>query len=152
MRPTGVTLSALFQLFRGAFVALFALGIFFVGGMASRLAAVAAEGNMLQRFIAGFGHFVASALLLYAAVQILSGIGLLLLQNWARILTIVFSVLGILILLPRTLHHRLVSMLFTLVNLAILIYLLLPGTQTHFQTKKSLGRPADDPSSPVKTA
>ena len=67
MRPTGVTLSALFQFFRGALVALFALGIFFVGGMASRLASLAAEGNMLQRFIAGFGHFVGVALLIYAA-------------------------------------------------------------------------------------
>jgi uncharacterized ion transporter superfamily protein YfcC len=150
MRPTGVTLSALFQFFRGALVALFALGIFFVGGMASRLASLAAEGNMLQRFIAGFGHFVGVALLIYAAVQIVSGIGLLLLQNWARLLTIVFSVLGILTLLPRTLHHRPVSMLFTLFNFAVLIYLLLPGTQSYFQDKKALSGPVNDSSSPVK--
>jgi Predicted membrane protein (DUF2127) len=151
MRPTGVTLSAVFQLFRGALVALFALGIFFVGGMASRLASLAAEGNTLQRFIAGFGHFVGVALLIYAAVQIVSGIGLLLLHNWARLLTIVLSALGILTLLPRTVHHRPVSTLFTLLNLAVLIYLLLPSTQAHFQNKKALDEGPSGPTPPVKT-
>ena len=147
MRPTGVTLTAYFQFFRGAIVALFAAGIFFVGGMASRLAALAAEGNNLQKFLGGLGHFVGVALLIYAAVQIVSGIGLLLQQNWARLVTIVFSALGVLVLLPRAIHLRPVSTLFALLNLAVLIYLLLPETASYFSAKRL---PVDQ--SPVKTA
>ncbi|HMD44230.1 MAG TPA: DUF2127 domain-containing protein [Candidatus Acidoferrum sp.] len=147
MRPTGVTLSAYYQFFRGAVVALFAGGIFFVGGMAARLASLAAEGNNLQRILGGLGHFMGVALLIYAAVQVVCGIGLLLLQNWARILTLVFSALGILVLLPRALHLRPVSTLFALLNLAVLIYLLLPETASYFINKNL---PAD--STPVKTA
>ena len=146
MRPTGVTLSAYFQFFRAAVVALFAAGVFFVGGMASRLAALATEGNNLQRFLGSLGHFVGVALLIYAAVQIVAGIGLLLQQNWARLLTIVFSALGVLVLLPRAIHLRPVSTLFALLNLAVLIYLLLPEAASYFGTKRL---PAD--SAPVKT-
>ncbi len=147
MRPTGVTLSAYFQFFRGAVLALFAGGIFFVGGMASRLASLAAEGNNLQRFLGSLGNFVGAALLIYAVVQIISGIGLLLLQNWARILTMVFSALGILVLLPRAIHLRPASTLFVILNLTVLIYLLLPETASYFLTKKL---PVD--STPVKAA
>lgn len=147
MRPTGVTLSAYFQFFRGAVVALFAGGVFFVGGMASRLASLATEGNSLQRFLGGLGHFIGVALLIYAAVLILSGIGLLLQQNWARLLTIVFSALGVLVLLPRALALHPFSTLFALLNLAVLIYLLLPATASSFLNKRL---PAD--STPVKAA
>ena len=150
MRPIGVTLSASFQFFRGALVALFALGIFFVGGMASRLASLAAEGNMPQRFLASFGRFVGVVLLIYSTVQIASGIGLLLLQNWTRLLTIVFSALGILTLLPRTIHHRPVATLFILLNLAVLIYLLLPSTQAYFQDMKILRNSSNDNFASVK--
>jgi uncharacterized membrane protein (DUF2068 family) len=103
--------------------------------------------NNLQRFLGGLGHFVGVALLIYAAVQIVAGIGLLLLQNWARILALVFSVLGILVLLPRAIHLRPVSTLFALLNLAVLIYLLLPETASYFLNKNL---PAD--STPIKTA
>jgi hypothetical protein len=151
MRPTGVTLSALFQFFRGAMVALFAAGIFLVGGLASRLAALAAEGNTIQRVLGGLGHFLGVALLIYAAVQIICGIGLLLLQNWARILTIVFSALGILFLLPRALHLRPFSALFTILNVAVLIYLLLPETRAYFFNKNLLSNPPANNSSPIKS-
>ena len=146
MRPTGVTLCAYFEFFRGGVVALFAGGIFFLGGMAARLAALAAEGNNLQRFLGGLGHFIGVALLIYATVQIISGIGLLLLQNWARLLTIVFSALGVLVLFSRAIQLRPVSTLFALLNLAVLIYLLLPDTASYF-LKKDL--PTN--STPVKT-
>jgi hypothetical protein len=135
MRPTGITLSAYFQFIRGALDALFAAGIFLAGGLASRLAALAAEGNTIQRVLAGLGHFVGVALLIYAAVQIICGIGLLLLQNWARILTLVFSALGILFLLPRAIHLRPFSALFAILNLAVAVYLLLPETQSYFLNK-----------------
>jgi uncharacterized membrane protein len=138
MRPLGVTLSAYFQFVRATLMATLALGILFVGSMASRLASVAEEGNGLQRFLSGFGHFLAMAFLIYALILIVLGIGLLMGQNWARSLAVVFSGLGILILLPRLFHHHPLSILLALFNLAVLIYLLLPQTRAYFDRKGSM--------------
>jgi len=136
MRPLGVTLSACYEFLRAFLIGLAALGVLFVGGQASRLAGAAAEGNTLQRFLAGFGKFVGIALLLYAGVQLLLGIGLLLRQNWARLATMFFSAVGLLLLLPRLLHMRPVSGFFALLNLAVLIYLALPEARQYFEAKE----------------
>jgi hypothetical protein len=149
MRPTGVTLSAYFQFIRGALVALFATGVFFLGGMAARLASLAAEGNSMQRLLGGLGHFIAIALLICAAVQIICGIGLLMVQNWARILTLIFSALGILFLLPRAIHLRPFSTLFAILNLAVVVYLLLPETKSYFLNKRILVNATTNNSSPT---
>ena len=91
MRPVGVTLSAYFQFVRAALLVLWAMAIMFVSGMVSRLAALATEGNAVQRFLAGFGRFLFAALLIYALIMAVLGFGLLLAQDWARALTIVVS-------------------------------------------------------------
>jgi uncharacterized membrane protein (DUF2068 family) len=135
LRPLGVTLAACFEFLRAALLALFAGGVLFVGNVAARMAGMAAEGNLLQNLLAGFGKFVGAALLVYSAIQLILGIGLLLRQNWARVLAIVFSGIGFLLLLPRLVHLRPVSALFALVNLAVMIYLFLPGTRVYFQEK-----------------
>jgi hypothetical protein len=140
MRPLGVTLSAYFEFVRGALLALLALGALFVGGIASRFVGLAAEGNSLERLLSGLGHFISAALLIYAAITFILGIGLLMGQNWARILTIVFSVLGFLTMLPRLLHHHPISSLFAILNLAVLIYMLLPQTKDYFVKKNAIQR------------
>jgi uncharacterized membrane protein (DUF2068 family) len=135
MRPLGVTFSAYFQFFRGAMMTLAGLGVLFAGGLASRLAAVAAEGNTLQRILSGLGHFLGIALLLYALIHFVLGAGLLLAQNWARFLTIIVSALGVLLMLPKLIHLRPVGGLLAATNLFVLIYLLLPATQAWFENK-----------------
>ncbi|HTQ96031.1 MAG TPA: DUF2127 domain-containing protein, partial [Candidatus Acidoferrum sp.] len=110
---------------------------FFVGGMASRLASLAAEGNSIQNFLSGFGRFISMALLIYAAIILVLGFGLLFSQAWARTLTIIFSALGFLILLPRMFHHHPFSILIALLNLGVLIYLLLPDTRAYFDRKRA---------------
>lgn len=114
------------------------LGVLLVGGLASRLAALAAEGNSMQRILSGFGHFISAILLIYAGIMLILGVGLLMSQGWARALTIVFSALGFLTLLPRMLHHHPFSILFALLNLAVMIYLLLPQTRDYFQKKSAI--------------
>jgi hypothetical protein len=131
----GVTLSAYFQFVRAGLMATLALGVLFLGGLASRLAALAAEGNSLQRILSGFGHFVSMLLVVYACITLVLGIGLLLGQNWARTLTILFSLLGFLTLLPRVIHHHPFSVLIALLNLAVFIYLLLPQARAYFERK-----------------
>jgi hypothetical protein len=143
MRPLGVTLSAYFEFVRAALLAALALGVLFVGGLASRLAALAAEGNSMQRILSGMGHFISAILLIYAGIILILGIGLLMSQGWARVLTIVFSAIGFLTVLPRMIHHHPFSVLFGLLNLAVMIYMLLPQTRDYFQKKGAIEvRPA----------
>jgi predicted membrane protein DUF2127 len=135
MRPLGVTLAAYFQFVRAALFAILALGVLFVGGMASRLVSLASEGNSLQKILSSFGHFLSMAFLIYALIMVILGVGLLMSQKWARFLTILFSALGVLTLLPRIMHFHPLSILFAALNLAVLLYLLLPQTRTYFETK-----------------
>jgi Predicted membrane protein (DUF2127) len=137
MRPLGVTLSACFEFLRAALLLLIALGVLFVGGLASRFASLGEEGDTAQRFLSGLGHFLAVAFLLYALIVAILGIGLLVGQNWARILTILFSAFGALTSLPRLLHHHPLSLLSAALNLAVLIYLLMPEAHGYFERKKS---------------
>ena len=136
MRPLGVTLSACFQFFRGALVGLLGLGALLVGGLASRFASLAAEGNRLQQLLSGFGHLLGLALLIYAFVLILLGVGLLLRQNWARVLTIIFSGFVVLLHLPGLILHRPLPVLLVLLNLVVLVYLLLPEASSYFQNRQ----------------
>lgn len=136
MRPLGITLSAYFQFFRAFLLCILALGARFLGGMAARLASVASEGNAAQRLLSGFGHFLSMAFLIYAVILIILGIGLLSRQNWARSLTIVFSALGFLTVLPRLIHLHPFSFLFGILNLLVLVYLLSAPARVFF-TRKS---------------
>jgi Predicted membrane protein (DUF2127) len=136
MRPVGVTLSAYFQFVRAALLAILALGIRFVGGMASRLASLATEGNSVQQFLSSLGHFLFMAFLIYALILVILGFGLLMGQNWARSLTVVLSGLGFLVLLPRLIHPHPLSVLFGALNLVVLIYLLLPQTRLFFDRRR----------------
>jgi Predicted membrane protein (DUF2127) len=135
MRPLGITLSSYFQFVRAALLTILALAIKFVGSMASRLVALAAEGSGIQRFLSGFGNFIFVVLLVYALIIAILGVGLLLQQNWARMLTILFSGLGVVTLLPRFIHFHPFSFLFGALNLAVLVYLLLPQTRFYFERK-----------------
>jgi hypothetical protein len=138
MRPLGVTLSAYFEFVRAALMALLALGALLLGGMASRFAGLAAEGNSLQGILSGLSRFIFVALLMYARITLALGVGLLLGQNWARLLTVTFSALGCLTPLPKLLHHHPLSSLLALANLAVLIYMLLPQTREYFQRKNAI--------------
>ncbi|HTZ48421.1 MAG TPA: hypothetical protein VMH20_12560 [Verrucomicrobiae bacterium] len=137
MRPLGVTLSAFFQFFRAFLLCILALGARFLGSVAARLASVASEGNAAQRFLSGFGHFLSMALLIYAVILIVLGLGLLWRQNWARSLTIIFSALGFLTLLPRLLHFHPFSFLLGMLNLLVLIYLLSTPARAFFTGKST---------------
>lgn len=133
MRPLGVTLSAYFQFVRAALVAILAIGVMFVSGTAARVASIAAEGNVMQRFLSGFGDFIGTALLAYSVIFIVLGVGLLLRYNWARGLTVFFSALGILTLIPMLIKVSFTAIFFAVLNLIVLLYLLLPSVKATFK-------------------
>jgi uncharacterized membrane protein (DUF2068 family) len=133
MRPLGVTLAAIYQMVRGLFQLLFALGVMLFTGLTAKLASLAAEGNAISRFLAAFGKYLGIVLIIFAVVNVILGLGLWLMQGWARMLTVVFTAISLAALLPFLIHPRPVALLFGLLNVAVILYLMMPGTKRLFQ-------------------
>jgi uncharacterized membrane protein (DUF2068 family) len=133
MRPLGVTLVAIYQMARGLFQLLFALGVMMFTGLTAKLASLAAEGNAISRFLAAFGKYLGIAIIVFALVHVILGFGLWLMQGWARLLTVVFSAISLASLLPFLIHPRPVALLFGILNVLVILYLMMPGTKRAFQ-------------------
>lgn len=90
-RPTGVTILAVLAFCGAGFLVLGALGALFGGALLSSLSS-SGIGMM-----AGVGAaMIAVFLLIFAALDVAIGVGLLKLRNWARVVTIVLIGLGFL--------------------------------------------------------
>jgi hypothetical protein len=136
-RPTGVTIIAVLS-FLGAFVlAVIAFG-FLAGG-----ALIASMGMTLPVSLVGIGVVVAACFFFALGIlYVFNGIGLLKLQNWARILTIVLVGLGLLSaalgILSGLFHFRTLLMLREIcvaaIDLWILSYLFKPHVKQAFGT------------------
>jgi hypothetical protein len=137
MRPLVVTLIGFYQILRGVMYALFALSILAFGGLAAKLASLTAEGNAMQRFLSSFGHIAALIVLVAALFHFAAGYGLLQMQNWGRLLTLLFSAVGLVLLLPFL--HAAVPLIFAAINALTIFYLVLPPVKREFHNQsKSL--------------
>ncbi|HEV2617677.1 MAG TPA: DUF2127 domain-containing protein [Candidatus Acidoferrales bacterium] len=92
-RPTGVTILAVLSFLGAAFCLLAAAGMFIIGSSAG-MAAMAGKGGMNSPLMA-LGAFAGVACLIFAVLYIVNGVGLWKLQGWARLLTILLIVVGI---------------------------------------------------------
>jgi uncharacterized membrane protein (DUF2068 family) len=110
--------------------ALFGLSILLFSSLAVKLISLAAEGSALQRILASFGHIAGIFVLVAAALHLIAGYGLLQMQNWARLLTLVFSAIGIVLLLPFL--HAFFPLVFGFINGFSIIYLVMPPTKRAF--------------------
>ena len=137
MRPLGVTLIALYQILRGVLAMLFALGIMLFAGLASRLAAIAAEGNAVERLLHSLGHWVGIVIVVFAFLHIVAGIGLFFMQNWARLLTLLFSALGLAAMLPGLVLAHGLALFFGIINAVVIIYLVMPSIKRAFHGKRA---------------
>jgi len=131
MRPLAVTLIGYYQILRGLISGLFGLSILAFAGLAAKLASYAAEGNALQRFLSSFGHVAGLIVLVVAACHIAAGYGVLEMQNWGRLLTLLFSAGGLVMLLPFL--HAFFPMIFAVINAATIIYLVAPPIKRAFR-------------------
>ena len=131
MRPLPVTFIGYYQILRGVLSGLFGLSILAFAGLAAKLASLAAEGNALQRFIHYSGHIAGLMIMVAAVFHIVAGFGVLGMQNWGRLLTILFSALGLATLLPFL--HGLVPMVFAAINAATILYLVMPPIKQAFR-------------------
>src|SRR5579859_7786586 len=93
-RPTGVTILAVLSFLGAGLCLLAAAGMFLLGSSAG-LAAMAGRGGGMGGPLMAMGAFAGVAYLILAVLSVVNGVGLWKLQGWARLLTIILLVIGI---------------------------------------------------------
>jgi uncharacterized membrane protein (DUF2068 family) len=135
MRPLGVTLVGFYQILRGVLSVLFGISVIAFSGLAAKLASLAAEGNAVQRLLSDFGHVAGVGIIVFGGVHMLAGYGVLQMQNWGRLLTLLFSAIGLVLVLPGLTHAHIFSLLFGAVNAATILYLAMPPIKRAFHAE-----------------
>jgi len=134
MRPLGVTLVGFYQILRGVLEILFGLSIMLFTGLAAKMASLAAEGNAVENLLRQFGHAAGIGVVVFALVHLIAGYGVLQMQNWGRLITLLFSAIGLVAVLPTLLiHANLFAVLFAAINAAIILYLAMPSIKRAFR-------------------
>ena len=141
-RPTGVTLIAVLYFIGGGFAALAGIGMVAGGGMlATIMNQQGQSAGPLAGMMAGLGAALGIIILALGAIDIVLGVGLIKLKEWARmtvvILTAIFAALGAFGLLTTLAHFVLFATLVRVCVLAlqvwIILYLLKPEVKAAFQ-------------------
>jgi uncharacterized membrane protein (DUF2068 family) len=135
MRPLGVTLVGFYQILRGVLSLLFGLSVLLFSGLAAKLASLAAEGNAVQRLLSDFGHVAGLGIIVFGVVHMLAGYGVLQMQNWGRLLTLLFSAIGLVLVLPGLIHAHIFSLFFGAINAACIFYLAMPPIKRAFHAE-----------------
>ena len=135
MRPLGVTLVGLYQILRGVIGLVFGLSILLFAGLAAKLASLAAEGNAVENILHRFGHLAGLGIIVFAVVHMIAGYGVLQMQNWGRLLTLLFSAIGLVLVLPGVFVANSFSLLFGAINAASIFYLAMPPIKRAFHAE-----------------
>jgi len=138
-RPTGVTILAVLS-FLAACLYLFAAAGLFLLGSSAGLAAMAGRGGSMGGPLAAMGAFAGIACLILAALCLVNGIGLLKLRGWARLLTILLTLLGIVFevlgivraLAPMMIGLIVWDVILIVIDAWILMYLFKPHVKAAF--------------------
>ncbi len=136
-RPTGVTILAVLYFIGTAFLAICGL-LFIVGG--SMLSSLAQSGGPGSALFAAGGAVVGAFFLVLALLELAIGVGFIKLQNWARVVAIVFTgiavlfgALGMFSMLAHVMVFALTIRLITLaIQIWILVYLFKPHVKQAF--------------------
>src|SRR5580698_7025880 len=142
MRPLGATLVGFYQILRGVIGAVFGLSVLLFTGLIAKLTSLAAEGSALAQYIQSFGRAAGLVVIVFGIVHMVAGYGVLRMQNWGRLLTLLFSAVGLVLLLPGLLHGHIFSLLFGAINAACIVYLILPAVKNLFRAQGSSMRMA----------
>ncbi len=132
MRPLGVTLVGYYQVLRGVLDLLFGLCILAFAGLTAKLASLAAEGNAVENILRSLGHLAGLIIILFALVHMIAGYGVLQMQNWGRLLTLLFSAIGLVLVLPGVMHANIFALFFGAINAACIFYLAMPPIKRAF--------------------
>ena len=132
MRPLGVTLIGIYQILRGALGVLFGLSLMLFTSLVTKLASLAAEGNALGNILHSLGRWAGLGIVAFALLHILAGFGLLKMENWGRLLTLLFSAIGLVVLLPVLIVSHGLPLVLAAINAASIFYLALPPIKRIF--------------------
>jgi len=142
MRPLVVTLIGFYQILRGVIYFLVGLSVLAFSGLAAKLGIFGAEGRAMSVFLRGFGHLAGLIIVVVALFIFAAGYGLLQMQNWGRLLTLLFSAVGLVLLLPFLRGFPLPTV-FAAIDAVIIFYLALPSIKRAFHEQdKALRVPA----------
>ena len=138
MRPTGLTLIAVYHYLAAAFLGLQACGLFVGGKVISMLGG--ADAVLLPRTGFLIGVVGGTIFLVLALLHVLAGYGVWSMQNWGRILAIILAVISLLFAVPglvltaMTMHVFIGSyrILRIGISLVIIWYLLKPEVKALF--------------------
>jgi uncharacterized membrane protein (DUF2068 family) len=142
MRPLGITLIGIYQILRGAVGVLFGLSLLLFTSLAAKLASLAADGNAIGNYLHGLGRLAGLGIVVFAALHILAGFGLLKMENWSRLLTLLLSAIGLMILLPVMMVAHGLPLIFGAINAASIFYLALPPIKRIFHRESPALRAA----------
>ena len=137
MRPLGVVLVGFYQILRGVLGIVFGLSLLFFADLAGKLSYFAIEAKAAGRFFAGFGTLAAVVVILFAALHLIAGYGLLRMQNWGRLLAIFFSAIGLFLLLPVLVIFHGLPLVFGVINGAVIFYLAVPAVRRAFHGERN---------------
>jgi len=137
MRPFGVVVVGFYQILRGVVGIVFGLSLFFFATLASRIASLAIESKAAGRFFGGYGQLAAIMVIVFAAVHLVAGYGLLKMQNWARLLTLFFSAASLFLILPMVMIARGVPLILGMINLVVVFYLATPAVKRAFREERN---------------
>jgi uncharacterized membrane protein (DUF2068 family) len=135
MRPLGVTLVGFYQILRGVLDVLFGLSILLFTGLTAKIVSLAAEGNAVENMLRSFGHAAAIGVVVFGVIHLLAGYGMLQMQNWGRLITLLFSAIGLVMVLPGLMHTHVFSVVFAAINAAIILYLAMPPIKRAFHAE-----------------
>jgi uncharacterized membrane protein (DUF2068 family) len=142
MRPLGVTLIGIYQILRGALGVLFGLSLMLFTGLAAKLVSLAAEGSAMERFLHGMGRMAGLGVVVFALLHILAGFGLLKMENWGRLLTLLLSAIGLMLLLPMLIVAHGLPLVFAAINAVSIFYLAMPPIKRIFHGQRPVLRAA----------
>jgi len=136
MRTLGVTLIGIYQILRGALGVLFGLSLMLFTGLAAKLASMAAEGNAVERVLSSFGSLAGVGIMVFGLLHILAGVGLFKMHNWGRLLTLLLSAIGLVLLLPVLIASHGLPLIFGAINAVTIFYLAMPPIKRAFHGER----------------
>lgn len=135
MRPIGVTIIAIWSWLWALLFALVGLMLIGVGHLSARLVATVASDSLAERVVSGVGRALGIGGLIIAVIFVCAGVGLWALKNWGRTLTVALAGIWLLFgFLGLARHPGAWHLTRTVVDVAIVIYLMLPEVKRSFST------------------
>jgi uncharacterized membrane protein (DUF2068 family) len=135
MRPFGVTLVGFYQILRGVIGLCFGFSILLFTGLIARLTPLAVEGGAIERSMHSLGHAAGVIVIVFGLIHMLAGYGILQMENWGRLLTLLFSAIGLMVLLPGAVHGNVFALFFAALNAICIFYLAMPPIKRAFHAE-----------------